>query len=88
MKNILCVLEKRVARFEFADVAYFHDELRIALVLIEVLQPSSSEVIDDMDSITLLKQQIDHVASDKARPAGNHRDAHRSCSFFTARTLT
>ena len=90
MEYMLHSTEQGFLRFQAADIALFQYDVRVCLVLCEVLFAAAYQVVHGAHGVATRHQQVNHMAADEPRTAGYDSDwfrRHAAFSDVSRRTL-
>src|SRR5262245_49211824 len=90
MKNVTSPFEQSVIGRAAADVPELEDEIGITGMVSEIFLPSAGEIVHHAHYVTLVEQQIHHMAADEAgatRYHCNRPDGHSALISLRRRTL-
>jgi hypothetical protein len=71
VKNIVGTFEDSGIDGNVSNVTNFHLELGSSAVVRKIIQPTAAKIIEDPDLQSFPKEQVHHMATDEAGPAGD-----------------
>ena len=89
MEDEATVGEQRVRRLEVPNIKSLERKVCVPRMMRQVPFVPTHQIIDYADTVSVLEQAIDHVATNKARTAGDNgnRPTHATFRCFIVFTL-